>query len=324
MILVYALGGGLGHLTRVRAALATAAVAPTAGPVTILTSSPYAADVRVTGGFDVVAVPEPLARDRAGLGRFVASTLATVAPSELLIDAFPAGILGELTASMIPASVRVSCLARALRWSRYSLQLPPDPPTLDVAWILEPPEPEHRTYLAAHARAAHPLTLADPAGPARDRAGHRVSLPTDRARPARPTWLIVHSGPGDEVAQLVAYARDQARLEGAHPRFVLISPNPSDLSDSSDSSDLSDLSDQFGHVGVTRIDAYPAGPLMAAADRVFTAGGFNAMRETTAWPERHRALPFERTLDDQSARIRRARPPAPLSLPTSSAHTANR
>ena len=41
MIVVYALGGGLGHLTRVRAALFTLGRHE---PVTIITSSPFATD----------------------------------------------------------------------------------------------------------------------------------------------------------------------------------------------------------------------------------------------------------------------------------------
>ena len=55
MILYYALGGGLGHLTRARKVLG----APSATP-SLLTASEHARDPRVTGGLPVIPVPRRL------------------------------------------------------------------------------------------------------------------------------------------------------------------------------------------------------------------------------------------------------------------------
>jgi hypothetical protein len=55
------------------------------------------------------------------------------------------------------------------------------------------------------------------------------------------------------------------------------------------------------------IDRYPVWPVHADADRVFTAAGFNAMRQLAAHRERHRFLPLPRRFDDQFERARRAR-----------------
>src|SRR2546422_6686448 len=48
-------------------------------------------------------------------------------------------------------------------------------------------------------------------------------------------------------------------------------------------------------------DVYPATLIASNATRVFTGGGFNAMRQFGGDP-RHRPLPFERRFDDQYAR----------------------
>ena len=51
----------------------------------------------------------------------------------------------------------------------------------------------------------------------------------------------------------------------------------------------------------------PAVDLYPTADRIVTGGGFNAVRQTEAWSDRHLVVPFERRFDDQFARARRVR-----------------
>src|SRR5204863_1331180 len=85
--------------------------------------------------------------------------------------------------------------------------------------------------------------------------------------------LVVHSEP-HEREELLAYAREVCRAEGvADP---IVSP-----------------------------DVYPATLIAANATRIFTGGGFNAMRQF-GHDRRHRPLPFERRFDDQYARVARA------------------
>ncbi|MBO2447311.1 hypothetical protein J4573_09460 [Actinomadura barringtoniae] len=253
MIACYARGDGLGHLTRIRAALHT--LGRDAEPVTILTGSEFAADPRVVGDWTVQPVETP-------------ATLT--APDELIVDAFPAGLKGELTAAMIPSGTRVTHLARRLRWNAYRPLVPADPPHFDRTFVLEPLEADHLAYLQKVSGEITPLTLVDP--PAK---GAEIS-----------GWLIVHSGPDEEILELVAYARETAALEGLSPAFTLIAPHrPDDLP-----------------ADVAHLDVYPAWPLAEHAGRIVTAAGFNAVRQFAAWRDRHRIVPFPRTLDDQFAR----------------------
>lgn len=53
-------------------------------------------------------------------------------------------------------------------------------------------------------------------------------------------------------------------------------------------------------------DVYPATLIAANATRIFTGGGFNAMRQFGRDP-RHRPLPFDRRFDDQYERVARFR-----------------
>jgi hypothetical protein len=52
---------------------------------------------------------------------------------------------------------------------------------------------------------------------------------------------------------------------------------------------------------------YPVTPLLPHAERIITACGFNVMRHTAAYRQRHRFIPFPRHLDDQFVRAARHR-----------------
>ncbi|MFB4296385.1 hypothetical protein [Actinomadura sp. NTSP31] len=257
MIACYARGGGLGHLTRLRSFLHTMAVDD---EVVVLSDSPFAADPRVSSGWTVLD----------------ASTgLAALAPDELVVDAFPAGLKGELT--RIPSGIRVTHLARLLRWDAYRPLLPEHPPHFDRTFVLEPLEPAHEAHLRAVSDEVAPLALADPPSEPLDVHG----------------WAVVHSGPDAETLELLAYAQDMAAMEGANPPLTLVSPHrPDGLPP-----------------GVAHLDAYPACPPGPGVERIVTAAGFNAVRQFAPWRDRHRILPFPRSLDDQFARAARARKP---------------
>lgn len=186
MIVCYAAGDGLGHLTRLRSVLHT--LRP-AGPVTVVTGSPFADDPRVTGGWRVVETAD----------------LTALAPDELIVDAFPAGLKGELT---VPSGVRTTHLARLLRWDAYRPLLPAKPPHFHRTFVLEELDEAHHAYLREVSDEILPLTLTDP-----------PSEPVDVDG-----WLIVHSGPDAETLELVAYAQDMASAERVRPPMTLSRP----------------------------------------------------------------------------------------------------
>ncbi|MFI0409959.1 hypothetical protein [Actinomadura sp. 3N508] len=250
MIACYAAGDGLGHLTRLRSVLHTLGLD---GPVTVVTASPYAADPRVTGGWRIV------------------SSLDVADADEVIIDAFPAGLKGDL--ARIPPGPRVTHLARLLRWDAYQPLLPAVPPRFDRTFVLEPLAPAHAAYLDTVSEQVTPLTLTDPPSEPLDVYG----------------WLIVHSGPDAETLELVAYARDTAVVEGVRPPMTLVSPHKPDGLPP----------------GVAYLDAYPAGLPGPNVERIVTAAGFNAVRQFAPWRGIHRVLPFPRSFDDQFARAAR-------------------
>ncbi|GIF05240.1 hypothetical protein [Actinoplanes siamensis] len=261
MIVCYAQGGGLGHLTRIRAYLHTV---HGDAPAVVVSSSPFAGDARLLGPHRAVAGPLP-------------GVLASVPASLLVVDAFPAGVEGELRAADVPAGIRTVHLARLLRWDSYRRVV--GSAGFDQTLVLEELSPDQLAGLSAISGAVARLDLVDPPAPA-------CALPDVAG-----AWLIVHSGPPAEIDELVSYARECAALDGRRPRFVLVSPHrPASLAPD-----------------VRHVDVQPAWPLFAGAERVVSAAGFNVVRQMRPWRSKHLMLPFPRRWDDQFARAARAR-----------------
>lgn len=98
---LYALGGGLGHLTR-SLALARAAIAR-GDDVTLLANSPYAESLPVSDELGnrgrLVSIPPAFNRDQ--VAEFVRRSLTASVFDVLVVDTFPRGLAGEL-AELLP------------------------------------------------------------------------------------------------------------------------------------------------------------------------------------------------------------------------------
>ncbi|GAB3623668.1 hypothetical protein GCM10027418_17520 [Mariniluteicoccus endophyticus] len=274
---VIALGGGYGHACRVAAARHTLAARGLlgAGACDVLVSDPHLPPALVPGA-RLWSPPQDLRRDAAGLGVWIAGWLADRSPGLVWVDAFPAGVLGELWPGLAPDALW-ELLARRLRWDRYAATRRVRLPAYDRVWVTEPLDDGELAALAG--TDLHPLELVDPPldpGPAR-----AVVLP-GRCR------LVVHSGPVEETLLLV-----EAALEPGDglPVVVAAPGRPRVL--------------PRGVVGWEHV--VPAAPL---ADRpevvgVVTAGGASSVRQYAHLGARHRVRPLPRALDDQHERAGR-------------------
>jgi hypothetical protein len=270
MILYYAIGGGLGHLTRGRRVLELLGLA---GDAAIITASPYAGDARVTGGIPVIQVP-PQLENAVDEHR---AWMRALAAERLVVDTFPGGIQGELCGLGMPMDL----VARLLRWDKYRRAVPESLPSFGTTWVVEELEPDHDAFVRRNSRDIVALDLSPAI----------VPPVHDGRNTSAPYWLIVHSGPEDEVRELIAYASELRALAIDAPERILVVtrcsiPLPS---------------------GFERIDTHPAAAFFAGAQRIISAAGFNVMLETEPWREKHDVVPFARRFDDQYRRAARRR-----------------
>jgi len=271
----YAIGGGLGHLVRARAVLQALELEADA---VVLTASEHARDTRIVGSLDTVPVPAALAHDVAALRRWLLRELEQRAVDCLCVDAFPAGILGELCDLPEDVVARRWHVARLLRWPHYMRVIAGSAPRYEQVWRVEPLVPAQQRFLDAHSASCVDLALP---------IAHVA--PADDARDAY--WLVVHSGPRDEVAELLAYADEMRQAEGADVALWLATLQaPARLPERTRLLE-----------GVVAAPAY-----FAAAGRIVSAAGFNVMREALPFRHKQRVLPMPRRYDDQFERARRA------------------
>lgn len=257
MTLYYAVGGGLGHRNRARRVLAALSIG----------------DAEILGTSDL---PADLEGNREGHRRFLADRFRD---RRVIVDAFPAGIQGELSGI---EGVRFDHVARLLQWPAYRGAVPHDPPRFGTTWVVEPLAPAHDAFVREESERVVPLTLvADVLRP-------------PVSPPAHPFALIVHSGPAMEVLELMAYAREL----GSEP--VLVATR----------------CEVALPGGFTRLETDRPGAYFEGARRIVSAAGFNIMLETEPWRDKHHVMPFPRRFDDQylrAARRRQARSrPGPL------------
>lgn len=277
MVLYYAMGGGLGHLTRAAAFLHTLSFAMGSA---IITSSSWADDPRVVGGIRAIRPPAVLEDDRDGFAAWIRSTIANERPARFIVDSFPAGLLGELSGLSSNGQYETWHVARLLKWPAYSKRLGGAKlPEYDVVWETEPLHADHESALRPVARDLRHIQLTDPVP--------SIGVPRIDGR----HWLVVHSGPADEVEDLLRYTIEMRTHERADVRIVLVSKARPAVSAPS----------------LSMIDVYPAWPLFERAERIVSAAGFNVMRQAAGFRGKHRFVPFSRALDDQYARASRAR-----------------
>ncbi|HEX6083169.1 MAG TPA: hypothetical protein VF266_01510 [Thermoanaerobaculia bacterium] len=247
MIVYYAPGGGLGHLTRGLRVLAKLQL-----DATIVTTSQQVEDRQSClstrdrqdglSSTRLIRVPRHLEHDRLAHRDWLRDLGAT----RLIADAFPGGIQGELCGLDMP----IDYVARLLRWDAYRAAVPFELPHIETTYVVEE---------LTHAPCGNVVLL-------------DLSLPLVDEVEEEPYSLVVHSGPEEEVRELVAYARE---LDATNEVVVA--------------------------------GTYPAAHLFPAAAKIITAAGFNVMLETEQWRAKHVVVPFARRFDDQYVRAARRR-----------------
>jgi len=274
-VIYYAMGGGLGHLTRARAVLRTLEIENESA---ILSSSPFANDVRVVGDVKVINVPQSFEKSVADFRLWLFDVFEKSNVTEIYIDTFPAGIIGEFC-DFDFGKMKLNYIARALKWNAYSPLLYGNLPKFQKTFILESLEEEHENYIDEHSQKKTSLDLIYPQTFFSDQ--HKIIVENHS-----PFWLIFHSEYDEEVKELLDYADEMRVIENANVSLVLITPK------SSSSFPLNTF----------HFDLYPVSQLFPYAERIISGCGFNAINLAREFKNKHHVIPFPRRYDDQYKR----------------------
>lgn len=274
--LYYAMGGGLGQLARARAVEHTLELQE----LRVLTAALEAG--KVFHSHNLLKVQAKHFAP-AQYQKWMNSRLKRYLFSEVYIDTYPAGFLGELTSWLPQWEGKLHYIARAMNMEAYQDRIPADFPLFEKSYILEPLPEAQESFIQKHSKSVETLELVYP----------QPALPPQTEslirRMPSPIWLVVHAGPASEVDDLLTFARNIAREERMDPTWLVCT--------------MCDYSSVHREVNVLK--QFPIWPLYDQVDRIFTACGFNAMLQTEAYRDKHHFLPFERKYDDQLIRAKR-------------------
>jgi predicted glycosyltransferase len=278
MNIYYAIGGGLGHLTRARVFLQQMNIER---ETAILTSSEFADDQRVVGNIQIIKVDPALSRDKSRFLVLLKDSFDQYNCQKIYLDAFPFGISGEF-ANFDFGQIELFYVARLLKSGCVQKFDPNDSPRFSKTFLLETLPVEHLEFIEEVSSSTEVLDLK-----------YEKHLQTQQSMVEKiverhsPFWLIVHSGNEIETLELLDYAKEIRNAEGSKHELVTISP--------------------LIFESENRYDIYPAYELFPFAEKVFTACGFNSMKQTESFREKHLFLPFDRRYDDQFLRAKFAR-----------------
>ncbi|HNV30724.1 MAG TPA: hypothetical protein PKJ83_16380 [Cyclobacteriaceae bacterium] len=266
MKLFYVMGGGLGHLYRVRTFINQFH----RSPFRILTNNPLAKKLFSLDEIEFVYDESP-----HELIDKIQRVLNSTRYNELYVDAFPAGLFGELNGVNIQKKIY---LARRLNWNNYK-SLIKSRLRFDETLCFEELEEEHGMFIKEVSESISSIDLLYP--------NPDITKIAKELIPQKPIWLIVHSFIIEEVESLVSYAKEVARLEKQDPVFIVLSDQPIVDKD------------------VICYAWFPAQDWFPLAARIFTGGGFNVLKQAAPYKEKISAIPFPRRYDDQAWRVRK-------------------
>jgi hypothetical protein len=269
MILYYAVGGGVGHITRALAILHTLNIRENV----LIVSTVDGAFLKTVPHTVQFAKPTAaICRDAYKLSAYLQKIINEHQPNELIVDSYPLGVLGEL--NHITYCGPRTYLARLIKWDRYSKKVGNRLFIYQRTFVLEPLHQDHQFIVNRISELVLPLDLTDP--------------PQHKPLPAIPDleyhWLILHSGPEEEINDLINYAKQIRNIEHKHNPFLLVTPS---------------TIDKWSQKQVIHKRLFPAHRLMPHVEKIITACGCNTMRQARQFRDKHHFFPFTRCFDDQ-------------------------
>ncbi len=311
MVLYYAMGGGLGHLTRAGAVWNTLKI--NLDEILLLTASPHAHEPYVPANVRVVQVETSMQeRENQQVYQiFLMKILLENDISAIYLDAFPLGIINEwhflgdfLKENKL--NIKIYYLARLLNDNYFdniennnniSGEISANI-FYDTVFLLENLTSKNTTYIQKNTKNIENLTLNYPKIVKNKlNTGFLGNLSKDLLENLPENyWLIVHSEPLKEIEILLDFATEIAKKGGLKPFFIIICA----LEISEKMQDLRKKNNK----NILWANYYPASDLFEKAEKIFSAAGFNIMQQILPYYRKHYLVPFQRKLDLQEVRAK--------------------
>lgn len=282
MVFYYAVGGGLGHLSRAKKVLKALNI----NDFKVITAQ-QSVDEALFSQDQLLILKKEWASSPQMVTPWISRHCKEYNVNTIFIDTFPIGIVGEISNGFPNLNVDLIYVARFLKWFDYEkatkVNTNKNSNRFQSCFIVDELHPLQEKYIESQCAQVEKLPLI-----------HQTSDNQNNISIKKNTWLIAHSMPISELQELLAYAKEVAHLEAQQPNYLICT-----------TLDTSALPEEFHKNNVDVIQRYPIDSLIAKCERFFTACGYNIMNETTDQADKHHFLPFPRRYDDQYLRAQR-------------------
>ena len=265
MKLFYAVGGGLGHITRTITLMSNLNIPPEES--ILLSNSAYARSPFIPEKLKVIPLQNSQTINLVTYQQLLLQIIREFEIQEVFLDAFPTGILGEWNNFKSYQSLTFNYVARILQWSIYSQKHLYHPPYFQNTYVLEPLQEKHQSFIQNNSKEVHhhQLTYPDHTPPPTI-----LSLIHKLKKDHEEIWLLTHSEPDSEIEQLYQYAKDTVQLQQVNAKFLLLTQGSFYPSES-----------------IHRSDIYPVYPVFSYVDKIVSAGGFNTVHQASFCRQKH-------------------------------------
>jgi hypothetical protein len=262
-ILYYCLGGGLGHLSRTIAILNSSP--KIIEHVRILSSSKLSHLASKVSPCPLDTIPEAVMNDKTLYFKFLQNFIKVHSIKVIILDTFPFGMFGEM--NYIDEQIPRILIARYLNWDKYKQRINEIHNIFPgKSLVLEPQGNEYFNILKEKSEIEY---LNKP-----------VILRDVREIEFRDKFLIIHSGPDDEMERLIKKAKLRMAEYGiAEDNYDIIKPSN---------------------------DIFPAYSIIHSYKYIVSAAGYNMCGIAAELREKSEIFlhPFKRKFDDQFLRIK--------------------
>ncbi len=274
MILYYAPGGGLGHLSRAKKIITQFSISE----YRVITTSRFAK--KIFPEQNLITISQSFSKNVEKLRIKIMDILDGIPLEKIYIDTFPAGISGELNGIIFNKSIEIIYICRLLKWEKYSFKIK-SIEGFHKTLVIEEIDADHLNFVKNYSKKIEKIEIR-PLKPTFN--WEELSKKYDLSE-NKNFWIIVHSSNREELESLISYADDIAEIENKKPFFLIIT----------------DISINSPH---KIINHYPANDFFPYAKKIISGCGFNIMNETENFQIKHRLIPFNRKYDNQFLRAK--------------------
>ncbi|MCM8530122.1 MAG: hypothetical protein NE330_03090 [Lentisphaeraceae bacterium] len=271
MTLFYAIGGGMGHISR-SLAMAEQLCLQDFKVVTALQNAEG-----IIPQEHLIVIEQSLQNDLDSFKLYLSDLIEDLSPKSIYIDSFPLGILGELQNFPWPFRTKLKYVARLIQWEKYRQMFSAKLPDFSEVIIIEDLYKSHLSELEGRYRVSS-LSI------------EKKVIPSN-ALDEKAFAVICHSGQSEELSELCKFALELKRMKKSTSQLFLISTQKPHGLSAEIKWQASSLARQY----------------FAVAEFIVTACGFNLMNECLRYKSKHYFMPFERKFDDQFYRAEKYR-----------------